>query len=174
MAASDPGFGSTPPAGGSGPAGMTQPQFRVLAQYVKDLSFENPNAPSSLVQRPGKPDINIHVDLNARRLSGDQFESEISLSVDAKQDGQVQFIIELVYAGLFLIQGVSTENLEPLLLIECPRLIFPFARRIVSDAVRDGGFPPLNVEPIDFATIYRQQLQRRAQEVPSIERPAAV
>ena len=140
------------------------PQFRVLAQYVKDLSFENPNAPSALVQRPTKPEISVHVDLNARRLSGEQFETEIKLAVESKQEGQIQFIVELVYAGLFFIQGISPENLEPLLLIECPRIIFPFARRIVSDVVRDGGFMPLNIEPLDFAAIYRQQLQRRAQQ----------
>jgi preprotein translocase subunit SecB len=161
MSASD--TGSAPPAGAGNVAGQV-PQFRVLAQYVKDLSFENPNAPSALIQRPAKPDISVHVDINARRLSGEQFESEIKLSVESKQEGQIQFIVELVFAGLFLIQGVATENLEPLLLIECPRIIFPFARRIVSDVVRDGGFMPLNIEPIDFAAIYRQQLQRRAQQ----------
>jgi len=155
--------GSNAPAG-NGNAAAQGPQFRVLVQYVKDLSFENPNAPSSLVQRPGKPEISVHVDLNARRLSGDQFETELRLAVESKQEGQVQFIVELVYGGLFLIQGVGDENLEPLLLIECPRIIFPFARRILSDVVRDGGFPLLNIEPIDFATIYRQQLQRRAAE----------
>jgi preprotein translocase subunit SecB len=167
MTASDTGSGPTPPAGSG--AGTAQPQFRILAQYVKDLSFENPNAPSSLIPRTGKPEIGVHVDINARRLSGDQFESEIKLSVESKQEGQVQFILELVFAGLFLIQGVAQENLEPLLLIECPRLIFPFARRIISDAVIDGGFMPLNIEPIDFATIYRQQLQRRAQQGATVE-----
>ena len=155
--------GPTQPPGGGSAAGQV-PQFRVLAQYVKDLSFENPNAPSSLIQRPTKPDISVHVDLNARRLSGEQFETELKLAVESKLEGQVQFIVELVYAGLFLIQGISPENLEPLLLIECPRIVFPFARRIVSDVVRDGGFMPLNIEPLDFATIYRQQLQRRAQQ----------
>jgi preprotein translocase subunit SecB len=155
--------GSAPPAG-NGSSASQGPQFRVLAQYVKDLSFENPNAPSSLIQRPGKPEINVHVDINARRLSGEQFESEIKLGVESKQEGQIQFIVELVYAGLFLIQGIGDENLEPLLLIECPRIVFPFARRILSDVVRDGGFPLLNIEPIDFAGIYRQQLERRAQE----------
>ena len=156
--------GSTPPPPGSGNTAGQVAQFRVLAQYVKDLSFENPNAPSSLIQRPAKPDINVHVDINARRLSGEQFESEIKLAVESKLEGQIQFIVELLYAGLFLIQGIGQENLEPLLLIECPRIIFPFARRIISDVVRDGGYMPLNVEPIDFAGIYRQQLQRRAQQ----------
>lgn len=147
-----------PPAGGA----QNQPQFRVLAQYVKDLSFENPNAPSSLVQRPGKPDISVRVDINSRRLSADQFETELRLQVEAKQEGEVQFIIDLLFAGLFLIQGVPVENLEPVLVIECPRLLFPFARRVISDASRDGGFMPLNIEPVDFAQVYRMQLERRA------------
>lgn len=149
---------AAPPAGGA----PNQPQFRVLAQYVKDLSFENPNAPSSLIQRPGKPDISVRVDINSRRLSGDQFETELRLQVEAKQDGQIQFIIDLAFAGLFFIQGVPVENLEPVLVIECPRLLFPFARRVISDASRDGGFMPLNIEPVDFAAIYRMQLEQRA------------
>jgi len=149
---------AAPPAGGA----PNQPQFRVLAQYVKDLSFENPNAPSSLIQRPGKPEISVRVDINSRRLSGDQFETELRLQVEAKQDGQIQFIIDLVFAGLFLVQGVPVENLEPVLVIECPRLLFPFARRVISDASRDGGFMPLNIEPVDFAAIYRMQLEQRA------------
>jgi preprotein translocase subunit SecB len=159
MTPSDAGAGPIPPAGG---ASVPPPQFRVLAQYVKDLSFENPNAPSSLIQRPGKPEISVRADINSRRLSGDQFETELRLAVEAKQDAQVHFIIDLLYAGLFLIQGVPVENLEPILVIECPRLIFPFARRVISDASRDGGFMPLNIEPIDFAVIYRQQLEQRA------------
>lgn len=162
MSASDTGSGPVPPSGGSSPP---QPQFGVLAQYVKDFSFENPNAPSALIQRPNnRPEVNVHVDINARRLASDQFESELRLNIEAKLEGQVQYIIDLSYAGLFVIQGVSNENLEPILLIECPRLIFPYARRVISDATRDGGFLPLNIEPIDFATIYRQQLERRAQE----------
>jgi preprotein translocase subunit SecB len=163
MTPSDTGTSPTQPAG----AASLQPQFRVLAQYVKDFSFENPNAPSALVQRPGtaRPDIALGVDIASRRLSGDQFETELHLSVEAKLEGQVQFIVDLLYAGLFVIQGVPAENLEPILVIECPRLLFPFARRILSDATRDGGFMPLNLEPIDFAAIYRQQLERRAQEM---------
>ena len=138
-------------------------QFRLLTQYVKDLSFENPMAPQSLVQKPGKPEINVSVDINSKRLSDDQYETDLRLGVEAKQDDQVQFIIDLLYAGLFHIENVPSENLEPLLLIESPRLLFPFARRVVSDVSRDGGFPPLMVEPIDFSAIYRQQLQQRAQ-----------
>lgn len=160
MTASDTGAGPTPP-GGNAPQ---QPQFRVLAQYVKDLSFENPNAPSSLIQRPGKPDIQVRVDIASRRLSGDQFETELRFSIEAKQDGEIQFIIDLLFGGLFLVQGVPAENLEPVLVIECPRLLFPYARRVISDATRDGGFMPLNIEPIDFVSIYRQQLEKRAQD----------
>ncbi len=163
MTPSDMGAGPTPPTGN----GPLQPQFRVLTQYVKDFSFENPNAPSSLMQRQGsapRPDVQLGIEINSRRLSNDQFETELHLTVEARQDGQVQFIIDLLFAGLFLVQGIPNENLEPLLVIECPRLLFPYARRIVSDASRDGGFMPLNIEPIDFANIYRQQLERRALE----------
>lgn len=146
------------------PQGLPQPQFRILAQYVKDLSFENPNAPASLVPKQGKPEIGINVDINSRRITDNQFETDLRISVDGRQDGQVQFIIDLLYSGLFHLQGISPENLESVLLIECPRQLFPFARRVLADATRDGGFPPLLIEPIDFAAIYRQQLQRRAQE----------
>lgn len=145
-----------------GQTGLPPPQFRVLAQYVKDFSFENPNAPGSLMQKPGKPEISVHVDINARRMANDQYETELRLSVEAKRESQVEFIIDLLYGGVFQIHGIAQENLEPILLIECPRILFPFARRVVSDASRDGGFMPLNIEPIDFASIYRQQLEQRA------------
>lgn len=147
----------TAPAQAAAPA-----QFRVLTQYIKDLSFENPHAPGSLVQKPGKPEIGVSVDINSRRIGSTQYETELRLGVEAKFEGKVQFIVDLLYAGLFHIENIPEQNLEPLLLIESPRLLFPFARRIVSDVSRDGGFPPLLIEPIDFTQVYRQQLQRRA------------
>ena len=159
---------------GDQPQTATPAQFRVLTQYIKDLSFENPMAPNSLIQKPGKPEIGVSVDINAKRIGDAQYETELRLGVEAKNEGQVQFIVDLLYAGLFHIQNIPEQNLEPLLLIECPRLLFPFARRVVSDVSRDGGFPPLLVEPIDFTSVYRQQLQRRAEAgeapgVPSVE-----
>jgi preprotein translocase subunit SecB len=143
---------------GSGPngdivnAGGEAGHVQIVGQYVKDLSFENPGAPMTLTARP---QIDLGVDLQARRLDPDRFEVEIKLRVSAKAEDRPVFLLELVYAGLLLIQGVPDELLQPILLIEGPHLLFPFARRIVADAIRDGGMPPLMIEPIDFAALYR-------------------
>jgi len=141
------------PGGEAGAALM----IRVLGQYVKDLSFENPNAPDSL-RGQGQPEIDLSVDVRARSLDAETFEVELVLSANAKSDKGPLFIAELTYAGLFSIRNLDERAREPFLLIECPRLIFPFARRILADATRDGGFPPLMLEPVDFAALYRQQL----------------
>lgn len=141
------------PSGEAGSALM----IRVLGQYVKDLSFENPNAPDSL-RGQGQPEIDLSVDVRARSLDAETFEVELVLSANASSSGSQLFIAELTYAGLFSIRNLEERAREPFLLIECPRLIFPFARRILADATRDGGFPPLMLEPVDFAALYRQQL----------------
>ena len=139
------------------PAG---PGFLILAQYVRDLSFENPRAPESL-RIEGKPAIDMNVELNASGRPDGLFEVDLKLSVKAtgENNGPV-FHVELVYGGLFAIQGVQPQDIEPMLLIECPRYLFPFARQIIAQATADGGFyPPFMVDPIDFAAIYvaRQQ-----------------
>lgn len=139
-----------------GEAGATL-MIRVLGQYLKDLSFENPNAPDSL-RGQGQPEIDLSVDVRARSLDAETFEVELVLSAKAAAKGSALFIAELTYAGLFSIRNLDERAREPFLLIECPRLIFPFARRILADATRDGGFPPLMLEPVDFAALYRQQL----------------
>jgi preprotein translocase subunit SecB len=133
---------------GGGEAGRVQ----IIGQYVKDLSFENPGAPMTLTARP---QIDLGVDLQAKRLDPERFEVEIKLRVSAKAEDKPVFLLELVYAGLLLIQGIPDDLLQPILLIEGPHLLFPFARRIVADAIRDGGMPPLMIEPIDFAALYR-------------------
>ena len=150
----------------------TQPQLRVLAQYVKDLSFENPGAPDTL--RPGQPapGIDLSIDVKARSLGEDTFEVALSISARASRDQEskdVVYIAELTYAGLFQMANVSDQEREPLLLIECPRLIFPYARRVLADATRDGNFPPLMLEPVDFSQLYRQQLAQRAAAAPGSE-----
>ncbi len=139
----------------SGAGGM--PQLAVLAQYTKDLSFENPNAPQSLAQT-AQPQINIAVNVAAKPLSGSDFEVELRLEGKAEASGSVMFNIELVFAGAFRIQNVPQENLQPVLMIECPRLLFPFAREIIATSVRNGGFPPLLLDPIDFLALYQQRL----------------
>ncbi len=140
----------------------TQPQVSILTQYVKDLSFENPNAPQSL-QMETAPRIEINVNVNARRVSEDMFEVELKIEAKAFNGDAVAFVVELLYGGLFGLRNVPAEALEPFLVVEAPRILFPFARRIVADATRDGGYPPLLLEPIDFASLYMQQQAGAAQ-----------
>ena len=143
---------------GNGETGMEeQPQFRMqmLAQYVKDLSFENPGAPMDM---PGRPDIDLGVDLQARRMDEQRFEVELKLRVSANAQEKPVFLLELVYAGMFVTENIPDELLQQVLLIEAPHLLFPFARRIVADVGRDGGMPPLMIEPIDFTALYRNKM----------------
>jgi len=132
------------------------PQVSILTQYIKDLSFENPNAPGSL-QSETAPRIDINVNVNAKRGGDNVYEVELKINAKAMTGDQVSFVIDLLYAGLFGLSNVPDEALEPFLLIEAPRIIFPFARRIIADSVRDGGFPPLMLDPIDFASLYMAQ-----------------
>ncbi|WP_199553943.1 protein-export chaperone SecB [Sandaracinobacteroides hominis] len=137
------------------------PQAGILAQYVKDLSFENPNAPASL-QMQGQPKIEINVNVNARSGGQDMFEVELKIDANARTpEGTLAFQVELLYAGLFRLTGAPQEAIEPFLIVEAPRILFPFARRVIADTVRDGGFPPLMLEPIDFGSLYLQQLEQR-------------
>ena len=156
---------ATPPAGDS-----QAPVIRVLGQYVKDLSFENPNAPASL-RGGGQPQIDVAVDVRAQPLEQDSYEVELILSAKADRDGASLFIGELTYGGMFLVQNMDDRARDAFLLIEGPRLLFPFARRILADATRDGGFPPLMLEPIDFAALYRQKAAQ-AQSGAAPESPA--
>ena len=135
-------------AGPDGPGTRVQ----IIGQYVKDLSFENPGAPLTLTARP---QIDLGVDLQARQLDPERYEVELKLRVSAKVEEKTAFMLELVYAGLFLIVSAPQELLQPILLIEGPHILFPFARRIVADVIRDGGMPPLMIEPIDFAALFR-------------------
>lgn len=135
-----------------------QPTLNVLAQYVKDLSFESPGAPNSLRAREKAPGIAINVNVNANPLSENQFDVNLSLTAKATVDDDVLFNVELVYGGVFNIDGFAQEHMLPVLFIECPRLLFPFARQIVADATRNGGFPPLMLDPIDFAQMFQQKL----------------
>ncbi len=151
-------------ANGGAPADQpTMPRIAVRGQYVKDLSFENPRAPDSFAPSDKPPEINVQVNVNGRRLADDAHEVEIQISARASQNDDVVFITELTYAGVFGISDVTPNNLQPVLMIECPRLLFPFARRIVADCTRDGGFPPLLLEPIDFMRLYMQHQEQRRQ-----------
>jgi preprotein translocase subunit SecB len=144
------------------------PSLNVLGQYVKDFSFENPNAPRSLMQLAKPPAINIQINVNANPMSETDFEVELKIEGKAQNEGTVLFSIELVYAGVFRIQNVPADNVHPIVLIECPRLLFPFARQIISDSVRDGGFPPMLLDPVDFAALYRQRVAEQASKPPQV------
>ena len=150
---SQPGIG--PNGNPTAAPGAPQLRIQILGQYVKDLSFENPGAPSNMAARP---QIDLGVDLQARRLDAERFEVELKLRVSAKAEDKSLFLLELAYGGLFMIQNAPEEILQQILLIDGPHLLFPFARRIVADAVRDGGMPPLMIEPIDFASLYRARM----------------
>ena len=146
----------TPAPQGQGEAAAA-PGIRVLAQYMRDFSFENPRAPESL-RMTAQPQIELGVEMSARVRPDGLFEVDLKLNVTAAgPEKETGFQIELVYGGLFEISGVPEAHMEPVLLIECPRHLFPFARRIVADATADGGFPPFLMEPIDFGTVYAAQ-----------------
>ena len=145
--------------GNSGPAqGEPQmPSIQIAAQYIKDLSFENPSMGVNVRQ----PQIDFSVDLQARRMQENgPYEVVMKLRVSATQEEKPIFLLEMAYGGIFILNGVPEEAVQPLLLIECPRMMFPFVRRIVADLVSDGGLPPLMIEPIDFAQLYRNRLAR--------------
>jgi len=146
------------PAGTATNGNGVQPTLNVLAQYVKDLSFESPGAPNSLRGRDKAPGIAINVNVNANPLSDQQFDVVLTLNAKASFEKDVLFNVELVYGGVFAIAGFPQEHMLPLLFIECPRLLFPFARQIISDATRNGGFPPLMLDPIDFAQMFQQRM----------------
>ncbi|MCE0506279.1 MULTISPECIES: protein-export chaperone SecB [unclassified Roseivivax] len=158
---------STNQGSGNGAAEQppAQPKLNVLAQYIRDMSFENVLAQKGATGET-QPDVQVQVNLDARkRQTENQYEVVMKLTVTnkSKSSGDTLFLMELDYAGIFQVENVPQDQLHPFLLIECPRMLFPFARRIVSDVTRDGGFPPLNLETIDFVSLYRAELQRRQQ-----------
>ena len=135
-----------------------QPQLTVVAQYIKDFSFENPNAPQSLNSRQEQPQISIQINVGATPLSETDIEVVITLEGKAETGSTLLFRFDLEFAGIFRIRNVPQESLNPVVMIECPRLLFPFAREIVATAVRNGGFPPLLLDPVDFVGLYRQKM----------------
>jgi preprotein translocase subunit SecB len=162
-AATQPGAG----AGTQGAGQQAQVKVQVLAQYIRDLSFENAVAQGNMTLPQGQPDIQVQVSLDARKRDTEhQFEiiSKYRIESKTKDEGKTLFLVELEYGGVFHVEGVPQEQMHPFLLIECPRILFPFARRIISDVTRDGGFPALNLDLIDFMALYRQELLRQSQK----------
>ena len=138
----------------------TAPQAGVISQYVKDLSFENPNAPA-VFQWQGQPQIDVQFNIGSNQVGDDVYEVALKIEVKATAADKTAFQVELVYAGLFALRNIPAEQLQPFLLAEAPRILFPFARRVLADTVRDGGFAPLMLEPIDFAQLYLAQAQQQ-------------
>lgn len=136
------------------------PALNCLVQYCKDLSFENPNAPRSLGPQEAGPNINIQVNVNAKQLADQDFEVELLIEGSAGEAANLLFKFELTYSGVFRLINIPVEQTHPVVMIECPRLLFPFARQIIADSVRNGGFPPLYLDPIDFASLYAQRMQQ--------------
>lgn len=152
------------------PEASQAPGLGVLGQYIKDFSFENPNAPQSLMMQPDQPPaVDVQINVNAKPMSETDFEVELKVDVKAedKKAKRVLFNLELAYAGVFRITNVPKESIQPLVLIECPRILFPFVRRIVADTISEGGFPPIMLQPVDFAALYRAKSESAAATKPS-------
>jgi len=146
------------------------PQLEALAQYVKDLSFENPNAPRSLQPQEKAPNIGIQVNVNARDISATEVEVDLTLEGKAGEGADLLFSFEMTYSGVFRLQNIPQQHIHQVIMIECPRMLFPFARAILANAVRDGGFPPFLLQPIDFAALYQarvSELQKSGQPMNS-------
>lgn len=149
---------------GTTPDATQAPNLQVMAQYIKDLSFENPGAVNEISQRP---QIDLAVDLNAKRVEDEIFEVELKIRVDAKNEGKPLFVLEVAYAGVFQLKNVpDTGTQQAILLIQAPHMLFPFVRRIVADVVRDGGMPPLMIEPIDFMALYQARVAQASGQPP--------
>ncbi|MFD1253890.1 Protein-export protein SecB [Devosia equisanguinis] len=140
----------------------TQPSMNLVGQYIRDLSFENPNAPNSLLAGGANPAFNVSISVGVKKQSEEIYAVELTLNAKANRDDTVLFNVELVYGGIFRMKNIPEAQMSGLLMVECPRLIFPFARQVLASVTQQGGFPPLMMEPVDFAAIYRQNLAKLA------------
>ncbi len=148
----------------AGIGGDTAPQVGVIAQYVKDFSFENPSAPA-VYQWQGQPHMDVQFNIGANQVGQDVHEVVLKIDIEAKASEGTAFRMELLYGGLFALRNLPAEQMQPFLLAEAPRILFPFARRIISDATVDGGFPPLMLDPIDFGSLYMQRAAQAQAEI---------
>jgi preprotein translocase subunit SecB len=153
----DENAGSAAPQGtGTTPA----PSFNLMGQYIRDLSFENPGAPASIMAGGPNPAFTVNINVSVKKQADDVYAVELLLNAKAQRETNVLFNVELAYGGVFRVRNVPESQLAPLLMVECPRLIFPFARQVLANTVQQGGFPPLMMEPVDFQQLYIQNLQR--------------
>jgi len=162
-----PGAEGAKPEVGQGAPQVTGAQLNVLGQYIKDLSFESPAAPQVLQTAPPNPQLQVTVNVNATSQADDTYEVVLNIDVHAKGDTGVIYNVELFYGGLFRLRNVPQNMLQPVLFIDCPAILFPFVRRVLADVTRDGGFPPLMLDPIDFGRLYAQNIARAPQGQPA-------
>lgn len=152
------------PAQGAAPVDPANaPQFGIAGQYIKDLSFECPNAPAALLPGKTQPTSNVNINVQVKKQADDSYAVELGLNVKTERDGSVVYAVELVYGGLFRVKNVPENQLSPLLMVEGPRLIFPFARQIIASTIQSGGFAPLMLEPVDFLALFRRNLAAAAE-----------
>jgi preprotein translocase subunit SecB len=151
-------------------ASANSPSFSLIGQYIRDLSFESPGAPASIMLGGANPNFSVGINVGVRKQSDDIYAVEITLNAKADREKNVLFNVELIYGGVFRVQNIPEDQLAPLLLVECPRLIFPFARQVLASVTQQGGFPPLMMEPVDFNAIYQQNLKalQDAQRTPPV------
>jgi preprotein translocase subunit SecB len=154
------------------PAAETRPAIYLRAQYIKDLSFENPRAPASLFSLQEPPKMEVSINLGAQRLDEQVYEVSIQIGVRATAEKTTVFLTDMVYAGVVELQNIPEDAIEPTLFIQAAQLIYPFARRVVADVTRDGGFPPVSLEPIDFAAMYIDQRQKQGASAPVVTNAA--
>lgn len=147
------------PAAGAGAGTAPGPSFNLIGQYIRDLSFENPGAPGTNLGGGANPSFNVSINVSVKKQSDDVYAVELLLNAKAQRDTTVLFNVELAYGGVFRVKNVPEAQLAPLLMVECPRLIFPFARQVLANTVQQGGFPPLMMEPVDFQALYIQNLK---------------
>ena len=143
--------------------GLPPTPLKLLTQYLKDLSFENPGAPQVHILRGEMPRAQLNLDVRARTIAPMQYEVSLVLGISATREQETVYIVELEYAGLFDVTGIPEEHVTPLLMIEAPRILFPFAREVLAKATRDGGYPPVLLNPIDFLAVFREQMKRQAE-----------
>ncbi len=161
MAKDKPSATDPKPEAAQDPAKL--PSLNIISQYIRDLSFENPEAPASVMGGSSAPGFNVNINVAVKKQSDDVYAVELTLNARAEREKKLLFNVELIYGGLFKVMNIPENQMAPALMIECPRLIFPFARQVLANVTQSGGFPPLLMEPVDFAVIYRQNLARMAE-----------
>ncbi len=159
------------PPPGQQPQQAQAPQLNVLGQYVKDFSFENPNAPKSLAPTQEQPQLNVQINVGVQQLAPTDYEVTLKLEGKAESQGSVLFAFDLTFCGMFRIQNIPLEHLQPVVMIECPRLLFPFAREMIATAVRNGGYAPFLLDPVDFVSLYHQRMAQQQQQQPQFTMP---